>query len=71
MREGCKVGCYMGENRLRIQLNPINEGRRSFSDVQNSVKLTKNRWNVACGLRGPHPEPLENYLDVILTLALC
>ncbi|VDK32748.1 unnamed protein product [Taenia asiatica] len=47
----------------RIQLHPVHEGRRSFSDVQDSVKLTRNRWNVACGLRGPHPEPLENYLD--------
>ncbi|VDM31729.1 unnamed protein product [Hydatigera taeniaeformis] len=32
--------------------------------VQDSVKLTGNRWSAACGLRGPHPEPLENYLDV-------
>ncbi|KAL5109722.1 Lysosomal aspartic protease [Taenia crassiceps] len=48
---------------LRIQLNPVKEGRKSFSDVQDSVKLIRNRWSVACGLRGPHPEPLENYLD--------
>ncbi|KAH9282420.1 Lysosomal aspartic protease [Echinococcus granulosus] len=47
----------------RIQLLPVNKGPRSFSDIQESVKLTRNRWSVACGLSGLHPEPLENYLD--------
>ncbi|KAM7537527.1 hypothetical protein Aperf_G00000072982 [Anoplocephala perfoliata] len=57
------VAVVLSSEVARIQLYPIHEGRRSLLELTNSVKAIKNRWSTAFGLAGPHPEPLDNYLD--------
>lgn len=70
--ERCQVYCSLNLLTIffRIPLHPIYQGHRSFSELRDSVKAIKNRWTVVYGLLGPHPEPLDNYLDVCFSLKL-
>nr|CDS25443.1 cathepsin d (lysosomal aspartyl protease) [Hymenolepis microstoma] len=57
------VAFVLSSNVARIHLYPIRQEHRSFSELRDSVKTIRDRWTVAYGSSGPHPEPLENYLD--------
>ncbi|KAM3178085.1 hypothetical protein ACTXT7_003277 [Hymenolepis weldensis] len=57
------VAFVLSSSVVRIPLHPIYQGHRSFSELRDSVRAIKNRWTVGYGLSGPHPEPLDNYLD--------
>lgn len=52
--------CEARQNDLvRVPLHKIKTARTQFHQVDTSIELTRRRWNI----RGPHPEPLSNYLD--------
>jgi len=44
---------------VRVPLTKVKSPRRHLQDVGMEIKNTRRRWNV----KGPHPEPLSNYLD--------
>lgn len=54
------LGCALGEKPLvRIPVTKIQSARRHFQAVGTSLDIVRKRWNK----KGPHPEPLSNYLD--------
>ena len=44
---------------VRIPLTKVDSARKHFHEVGTSLKVIRRRWNI----KGPHPEPLSNYLD--------
>ena len=51
------VNCQK-DSLVRVPLHRIKSARRTFQEVDTTIKFTRRRWGA-----GPHPEPLSNYLD--------
>ena len=52
----------LSQDLFRVPVYRVQTARNHFHQVDTSIQLTRRRWG-----DGPHPEPLSNYLDTLIS----